>query len=304
MSSSNRAEKFVMVPHEIYKQLYGGAEGIDGSSTTTTLSIRDAILNSKNIPGNTKTKLLAAADRAPTIGASEGVDEQMAVGQVKHNGVLEDTVASSTTGGEGEEEQTPTAHTTTTGEETGLTPSRAKIFQLLDTRITYPIRKEKAQQIFDILIKNRRITIDPHTLSFIVDGSQFNTVDAVTFLYDLQTYNKKIPKSYENLLTVSNIPQNLIVNKYAKQTTDTTTTTAADTTATPRRGRPTIFHSTPLSRDVFESFVSAQEASPFSGEEEVEDIDFSPSTSRMQRGVFDEARRQEEQGEGDWRYTF
>jgi len=240
MAASTRAEKFVMVPHEIYAQIYGGGG-------EPALSIRDAILNSKNIPGNTITKLVAAADRAPTIAAvPEDAGEQMStVDRVNVSGTtLDDTVASSTPGGAVDEES-PGPRTTGAA---GVTPSRTKIFQKLDERITYQTRKDKAQQIFDILIKNRRITIDPHTLSFIVDGSSFNAVDAVTFLYDLQTYNKKIPKVYENLLTVSAIPQNLIVNKYAKEILGPAD--PAPGPATPRRSTRPLFQSTPLSRTV------------------------------------------------------
>jgi len=305
MTVSTRAEKFVMVPYEIYKQLYEGGGGGE-TTTTTSLSIRDAILNSKNIPGNTKAKLVAAADRAPTITTSpEDASEQMSIdeAQVNNSGTLEDTVASSTTGGVADAE-TSGPHTTGA---TGTTPSRAKIFQKLNEQIPYQIRKDKAQQIFDNLIKNRRVTIDPHTLSFIVDGSAINTVDAVTFLYDLQTYNKKIPKAYENLLTVANIPQNLIVNKYAKLITGptTSTTTPAAAAATPlRRVRP-LFQSTPLSRDAFESFASAQDTSiPFAAEEEeatgrrfVSGIDSSPPIT--QQPSYDDDTQ-----EGNWRYTF
>ena len=59
------ADKFVMVPHELYKDTFLGNSS-SSSVERGAGTYRDVILNSKSLKGDSKVKLLAASNRTPT----------------------------------------------------------------------------------------------------------------------------------------------------------------------------------------------------------------------------------------------
>ena len=232
------ADKFVMVPHELYKDTFLGNSS-SSSVERGAGTYRDVILNSKSLKGDSKVKLLAASNRTPI--AAEPLPSQ----ESSSSSSLFDNTVSTRLNNSGnafqldepsDDSYTRVTPTTTipwlsklarssgvagnnNNEEVNdkrLNYLYTKIFEKLETRLKYENRKRNASQMFEILAKSSRIKIDPHTLRFIIDGSASNAIDAVQFLYDMQTHNKLIPDSYKTLLQVVDMPQSLILNHAAK----------------------------------------------------------------------------------------
>lgn len=276
------SEKFVLIPQSLYKQQFG-------TEDTSPEGLRDVILNNKNIPPSTRVKMVSAAQRTPTVDVVEG-DYKMDT-TINHDRTANDTLASLTAAAGIDESRVLTEVDTPIAKQTAVAPLGAKIFQELDRMIPFAIRKQRSRQIFNRIMQNKRITIDPHTLSFLVDGSTLNAIDAVSFLYDLQVVNKNVPESYKRLLAIANIPQDLILNKKVKD------------------GSPSARHSTP--RDLQRAAAGSlyNQVSPISRYDAYDDDDdasfaeaqeFTPK--QMGRGANND---QDEQDDDDaWDYTF
>ncbi len=220
------AEKFVLIPHEMYKRLSTDDEPSFGSARTA----REAIFKDKNLLNSVKTKLVTSGERMPTVEVDMDVEETPAKGTNPSQGVVASSLNPDETFA------TPAGASTPSTLPPEILQPRAKIIAIIDENFAHDIKKRRSQQILDILLKNKRVSIDPHTLHFAVDGSLNDSVDAVEFLYTLQVYNKRIPsKNFENLLSVANIPIDLVVNKYAQQLLGQRKgNTITDVNATPR----------------------------------------------------------------------
>lgn len=330
------AEKFVMVPHEMYKDFFGNSNGLDSSET-----YRDVILNSRTLKGDTKVKLLSASKRTPNADTSllNGLksskkdesslsDSSLALLDKTESSQLNNESSGSlrldgTTGYTSGVRDSVTTNKPLLGaagrslNRPGLKESYNKIFQTLDSRLKFDRRKQNARHIFEILVKSPRITIDPHTLRFLVDGSVSNAIDAGQFLYDMQIYNKGIPDSYKALLKAVDIPHSLIANIRAEKIKLLPPTPSFDnnkrTPVLRRMGDPAIVETemaeipmTPLQSTAnragrkvsFDTFLSAQGAV---GGVLDEGQDFTP---RKMLRVSDGGDETEEAAQDQWNYTF
>ena len=228
------AEKFVLVPHEMYRRLYND----DDPSSGSTQAVREDILGDKNLLNSVKTKLVTAAQRMPTV----DVDMDVAETPVKDVNRSQGVVASSLN--PDETFATPQGVSTPGTLPQEVLHPRAKIIAAINETFAKNIKKRRAQEILDILLKNKRVSIDPHTLHFVVDGSLLDSVDAAEFLHTLQVYNRRIQsRGFENLLSVANIPIDLVVNKYVQELLN--------------QSPPVTAVNSAAHREHFESFVSA-----------------------------------------------
>jgi hypothetical protein len=180
-TASTAASEFILIPSETYKQLQ--RQPPDEPATTIE---RQADLASKTIPENVKPKIIAAIDRNP-ISDAEGDEEGHPVATAAVAAAADD---SSTTNQSADASVSMDTSELAEADVVNLT-TRQRIFKRLDVLLKAPIKRLRARQIFDKIVAHSRITLEPHTQSFVVDKSTFNMVDAVTFLSDTQNYSKK-----------------------------------------------------------------------------------------------------------------
>jgi hypothetical protein len=210
MPKTSEATQFILIPSDTYNRL----QQQPPEDPAVTIQ-RQAVLVNNRIPESIKPKIIAAIDRHPRreVEIEAGAEEEEEEAQGDANETTTTSLAETSTAVEDadtaveEEEEVPVGRQTV----------RERIFKKLDTQIAQPIKREKSRQIFDFVSKHRRITVEPHTQSFVVDGSNFNTIDVASFLYDMQTYNKRLPDAYKQLVVLTKIPLDLLVNRYAKE---------------------------------------------------------------------------------------
>ena len=209
-TSSSAASEFILIPSDVYNQLQ--RQPPEDSAVTIE---RQAVLANKHIPDSVKPKIIAAIDRSPLNEEEEPVEAE----------------ASTTEAVDGS-----TAMETSVLEEVDVDKlaTRERIFKALEVQMTSPIKLERAHQTFDVIAAHKRITVEPHTQSFVVDGSSFNTIDVIAFLTDMQIYARKLSDAYIQLVTMTKIPVELLLNKYAKQAIQGKKVGAHISTSTPQ----------------------------------------------------------------------
>lgn len=74
----------------------------------------------------------------------------------------------------------------------------------------------RAETIVHAIERNPRLSISQFK-TIIIDGQE-TTVEAHSFLYDLQHHNKKIPNNYKPILDLLLLPDHLVPNKNARST--------------------------------------------------------------------------------------
>ena len=83
------ANKFVMVPHELYKDTFLGNSSSSVERGAGTY--RDVILSSKSLKGDSKVKLLAASNRTPI--AAEPLPSQESSSSSSSSSLFDNTVS-------------------------------------------------------------------------------------------------------------------------------------------------------------------------------------------------------------------
>jgi hypothetical protein len=274
---SSGASEFILIPADTYKQLQ--RQPPDEPATTIE---RQAVLASNRIPESIKPKIISAIDRNP-IRAAEEEEEEEEGAEEEASVVVDEPSTSENTGDSAAVETSGLIESGVGGPTT-----RERVFQTFDAQVTVPVKRTRARQIFDLVVAHKRISLEPHTQSFVVDGSTFNTIDAVTFLSDLQQYGKKLSDAYKQLVMLVKIPKGLLVNKYAKtaiggdqmQPDHISTSTPISQPIVRRGGRPSLRPTTspirPLKRR-----LAADSGSEEEEEEETSRAEIRPTTVRQ-----------------------
>ena len=76
---------------------------------------------------------------------------------------------------------------------------------------------ERSRQILKSIQKNERVSIDENNQNIFVD-QQDTSVNIIDFLTALQVNTKQLPKQFLNLVEILALPQFLLANTYARQT--------------------------------------------------------------------------------------
>lgn len=95
-------------------------------------------------------------------------------------------------------------------------PSNEVLSNLLQSGISGG-KVERSRQIIDKIQECNRTTIDETTHSIILD-QQDTKIGIVDFLTSLQVNTKQLPKQFLTLVEVLKLPQHLLANTYARQT--------------------------------------------------------------------------------------
>jgi hypothetical protein len=183
------ASEFILIPRETYKQL----QKQPPEEPAVTIE-RQAVLASNRIPEEIKPKIIAAIDR----NVINEVDTIEAANETSTTEIVDPSTAMETT--------------TRDSEDTTNQMARERIFKTLDLRLTSPARRTRARQLFNVVVASSRVSLEPHTLHFVVDGSKLNTIDAVSFLSDLQIYNRRLTQAQIQLVLIARIPEEALIN--------------------------------------------------------------------------------------------
>ena len=76
---------------------------------------------------------------------------------------------------------------------------------------------ERSRQILKSIQKNERVSIDENNQNIFVD-QQDTSINIIDFLTALQVNTKQLPKQFLNLVEILALPQFLLANTYARQT--------------------------------------------------------------------------------------
>jgi hypothetical protein len=220
---STGASEFILIPSDTYNRLQ--RQPSDEPATTIE---RQAVLTSNHIPESVKTKIISTIDRniINELGEPPAAVVAAPVGEPSTSETKDDSTAM----------ETSVLETETDADKLDV---RERIFKTLDIQMPSATRVARARQTFDLIAAHKRVSIEPHTHSFVVDGSTFNTIDVVAFLSDMQVYGRKLPESYIRLVQMVKIPVDLLLNKYAKQAVEGKTVGDHISTSTPR-AQPTV----------------------------------------------------------------
>ncbi len=94
-------------------------------------------------------------------------------------------------------------------------PKQSKSYDpLANLTLLSGIALDRARRILAIIEESPRVSVSEDNI--LLDG---NSVDirASSFLQDLQNPKKRLPASYQGLVSVLHLPNHLVKNKYAKQ---------------------------------------------------------------------------------------
>ena len=263
-SAKSSAQKLVLIPYKVYTQTI--MESVDGHHPMVermegvvagTEEEEDSISKLINSTKDNKNivKIMSAVNRMPIVDTQEyeQVDESqqlngsaMNILPVAANISMMSASASSVdhlTGNDVEILDTP--------KNRELMPTLRVILRRLDEQFgNFGIRLRRSTAILNWILGNNRVTIDPHTQTFVIDKSVESAIKVVDFLYSLQTPLKKIDDSYVDFIRLMKIPKSLMVNVKGVFAASTNLKTAATTAIEDANNALTLgapsAHSTPL----------------------------------------------------------
>ena len=195
MTSNGSVKEFILIPNDEYCYMENQTQN---ESNSMDYRQKQKQQNLAQVPASQEyTSSLEKQSEAVT---SLAIDEQALIAQINLNSRLQDQKKSN------RETSIP---------QENITPDKV-LGSLLQSGIAGG-KIERSRQILKSIQKNERVSIDENNENIFVD-QQDTSVNIIDFLTALQVNTKQLPNQFLNLVEILALPQFLLANNYARQT--------------------------------------------------------------------------------------